>query len=531
MMKNFSGGLSPRVGVVLPVYHQQRRYIDECLDSVAAQRFRNFKLVIVIDGANDSTVVAVKHAARRLTVPFEILHRRDNRGIAFSLNEGFARLSDCDYFTWLSSDNRYQSDFLSTLVEALESSPANTVLAYSLFYLINEGGARLKPPGPEKVSFMQRPKEDIFQHSFIGPSFLFKSAAYFQAGGYNPRYEKVEDHEFYMRVLQLGDIKFVPVILMEYRLGGKYAYTTNSTREEIMNKSALAGIETRRQRGDLPKVSVLMPVYNQGRYIAQAIGSVLGQTFPSFHLVIVDDGSTDQTWHEINKIFDARIIPLCLLKNRGQAAAQNFGLKFALGEYILELDGDDWLEPHALETLVREMDRQPANVGLVYANRRLWFEDDLGLRQGPVIPGTKYRDKYEVLEKLQTHCPRLYRKAALEVVGGWRERVYDQRLMPQDFDLLLRLAESFQFCWVDQTLYHQRRHTANSTVLEAEQCHSQLKYVVKEALKRWGSLYEPIFHMEGAFLKKVQLVEPAQQGVAQNEELISRQKKNISQRM
>ncbi len=488
MNGKLAGRSAPKIGLVLPVYNQHAEYIKECLDSIEAQLFRDFRAIIVIDGADAATASAVRNASRRLTVPHAIYEQSENRGIAFSLNTGFAKLTDCAYLTWVSSDNRYQPDFLSTLAAALDGSPAATVLAYSLFFMINERGERLQEPGQAMISFMRRPKEHILQHSFIGASFLFKKEAYLEAGGYNPRYEKAEDHEFWMRLLQLGDIKFVPAPLMEYRLGGKYAYTTNSSREDIIRLSALASVETRRRTGDLPKASVLISAFNQEKYIAQAVKSVLGQSFRAFQLIVVDDGSGDRTWLEINKLFDGRMIPLILTKNRGQAAALNYGLRFALGNYILQLDGDDWLEPHALETLVQEMERQPADVAMVYANRQLWHEGEHGLRPGPIIPGINYRDKYEFLEKRQTHCPRLYRKTALDAVGGWRTRIYDQRLLAEDFDLMLRLAGQFRFAWVNRTLYNQRRHPENITVLEGEECRRQVQYLAREAYKRWNSL-------------------------------------------
>lgn len=477
----------PKIGLVLPVYNQHAGYINECLESVEAQRFRDFRAEIVIDGANAGTREAVKIASRRLTIPYTICEQEKNRGIAFSLNTGFAKLTDCDYLTWVSSDNRYQPEFLSELLAALEASPAGTVLAYSLFYVINERGERVQEPEKAMVTFMRRPREHILQHCFVGASFLFRKEAYLRTGGYDPRYEKAEDHEFWMRLLQLGDIKFVPAPLMEYRMGGKYAYTTNSSREEIIRKSALASFETRRRTQDLPKASVLISALNQEKFIAQAINSVLAQSFRSFHLIVVDDGSSDRTWQEMNKFFDERIILLCLSKNRGNAAALNYGLRFALGEYILELDGDDWLAPRALETLVREMDRQPGDVAMVYANRQLWYESERGLQPGPVVPGINYRDKYEFLEKQQTHCPRLYRKAALDAVGGWRTKIYDQRLLAVDFDLMLRLAGLFRYSWVNQPLYNQRRHPENITVLEGEECRRQVQYLAREACKRWSS--------------------------------------------
>jgi glycosyltransferase involved in cell wall biosynthesis len=62
-----------KLGVVLPVYHQERDYIFECIESIEKQTFRDFKLVIVLDGPNDETVKAIKEASKLLTIPYQII--------------------------------------------------------------------------------------------------------------------------------------------------------------------------------------------------------------------------------------------------------------------------------------------------------------------------------------------------------------------------------------------------------------------------------------------------------------------------
>lgn len=331
------------VGVVLPVYNQEERYIYECLASIEAQTYRNFTLVIVIDGANHHTENAVKTGVKRLTVPYEIINRKNNRGIAYSLSEGFSHLLQCQYYTWLSSDNRYLPNFLAKLVHEFHESSQGTVLIYSLFYHINKAGERMNGSTESKWfrMFMERPKSHIFQHCFIGPSFMFTKDAYVAAGCYSTTYETAEDHEFWMRLLQHGEIRFLPNYLMEYRYGGKHAYTTVLSQEDILLQSARASVGNRRRYLGTPTVTVLMAVRNQARYVGKAIESILHQSFTDFLLIVVDDDSTDNTWDELSRYFDERIIPLRLTSNRGKPKALNLAMEFVMGDYVLEIDGDD----------------------------------------------------------------------------------------------------------------------------------------------------------------------------------------------
>ncbi len=98
-----------------------------------------------------------------------------------------------------------------------------------------------------------------------------------------------------------------------------------------------------------PKITVLMPAYNAGSYIGEAISSVLKQSFTDFELLIVNDGSTDDTVQIINSFHDQRIV-LISQENRGIAAALNAGLKVARAPYIARFDADDVCYPNRLKT-------------------------------------------------------------------------------------------------------------------------------------------------------------------------------------
>ncbi len=113
------------------------------------------------------------------------------------------------------------------------------------------------------------------------------------------------------------------------------------------------------------KVSVIIPTYNRGQLVVEALESVLKQTCQDFEVIIVDDGSTDDTERLLSP-FEDRIIYL-RQENRGVNAARNKALKYANGEYIALLDSDDIWKMHKLDVEISILDKFP-NAGFVYSD-------------------------------------------------------------------------------------------------------------------------------------------------------------------
>jgi glycosyltransferase involved in cell wall biosynthesis len=123
-----------------------------------------------------------------------------------------------------------------------------------------------------------------------------------------------------------------------------------------------------------PRVSVIIPCYNYGRFLREAVASATGQTLGNIEIIIVDDGSTDNTPEVIQSLDDRRIrsrrIPNC-----GVSAARNAGLNMARGEFIAFLDANDRWHPDKLERQVAVMDAEP-DVAMVFSDLRRFSEED-----------------------------------------------------------------------------------------------------------------------------------------------------------
>lgn len=105
------------------------------------------------------------------------------------------------------------------------------------------------------------------------------------------------------------------------------------------------------------RVSIVIPCYNHGAYIEEALESVYAQTFADYEIIVVNDGSTDPVTNRLLESLVTEGLKVLSTVNRGPAAARNLAIAESLGEYILPLDADDRIAPRYLELAVKEMDR------------------------------------------------------------------------------------------------------------------------------------------------------------------------------
>lgn len=183
-----------------------------------------------------------------------------------------------------------------------------------------------------------------------------------------------------------------------------------------------------------PLISVIMPCFNAAPYVAQAVGSALGQSYGNVELIIVDDGSTDGSGERLSELAMANPGRLHLLhsRRRGAYPARNLALRRASGEYIAFLDADDWWQLDTLAKLHAALKEH--DVDIAYCG---WQNIGEGIQSDPYIPPA-YEEADPVAHFVRT-CPwpihaALVRRNLVDRLGGFSER----RRASMDYDFWLR---------------------------------------------------------------------------------------------
>ena len=199
----------------------------------------------------------------------------------------------------------------------------------------------------------------------------------------------------------------------------------------------------------LPKVSVIVPTYNRAGWLEETLRSVVNQTFKDFELIVVDDGSIDNTSQVMQSFPDAQYF--VMETNSGVSKARNLGLDFAKGEFICFLDSDDLWDEKKLEIQLHWMENNKDSQ-VCYTNE-IWIRN--GVRVNPMNKHRKYTGdifRYCLALCIVSPSSVMLRKELFDKVGN-----FDESLPAcEDYDLWLRIAVKYKFHFIEEALIIKR---------------------------------------------------------------------------
>lgn len=246
----------------------------------------------------------------------------------------------------------------------------------------------------------------------------------------------------------------------------------------------------------LPIVSVIVPCYNEGRYLRDALNSVAKQSYYNWECIIVNDGSTDETEYIAQEYIqkDARFKYIAK-KNGGLPGARNSGIKSAIGQYILPLDADDKIAVDYIKKGVEIFLNIP-EIKLVYCKAE-WF----GLKTGN-WPLKDYSYKELLLQNI-IFCSCMYKKDDFEQVSG-----YDELMIKgyEDWDFLIKLLDVDDLVYrIDEILFFCRVKEKSSIFNSEKNEIDKRIYLFKKHIDKYLKfLPDPIFlAQENLILKNV----------------------------
>ncbi len=237
--------------------------------------------------------------------------------------------------------------------------------------------------------------------------------------------------------------------------------------------------------GKIPQVTVFITAYNSAMYIEQAIQSVLNQTVKDIEVIVVDDGSTDNTQEVLSKIDDSRLRVLTNTTNQGIVYSRNLALTEARGDFLAVLDSDDVALSDRLE---KQLNAFAQRKNLALLGGRAYVIDDLGNLQGeiPHSPSGSDRNKAALFfENPFVHSSVMMRMSVFREVGGYPVLKYP---VVEDLALYIEIAKKYEVDNLDEFICRYRRHDSNITKTSLLKVLEMMHQVKQEQLNELSML-------------------------------------------
>lgn len=253
----------------------------------------------------------------------------------------------------------------------------------------------------------------------------------------------------------------------------------------------------------MPAVSVVIPTYNRAETISRAIDSVLQQTWDDFEIIIVDDGSTDQTEEIVESYSDDRVVYVQFHSNKGANAARNEGVRHASGELVSFLDSDDEFTENHLQRVIGVLSESPSGIGGVYTSQ-VTLEN--GEKRHVDAAKQKLTDPSDVIRNYPANgfSSFTFRRSVFELVGMLEEELDAF----QDREYLIRCLAQFDIIPISEVLV--KYHTPEGRIsTDSQKKLSALKDIEKlhaTKINASGNAYlhytRAILHAESKEMKK-----------------------------
>jgi glycosyltransferase involved in cell wall biosynthesis len=218
----------------------------------------------------------------------------------------------------------------------------------------------------------------------------------------------------------------------------------------------------------VPAVSVVVPCYNGGVFLDRLLGSLSAQSFRDFEIIIVDDGSNEETRAKLASLDPA--IRVFRQSNLGPAAARNTGFRHARAPLVFTLDCDDTIEPQTLELLSGLLKDAPETVALAFSDIRMEGASETVI--------SRSFNAFDLLFSNTVLSGLMIRKSVWQAVGGYDETMRDGY---EDWEFPLRIAlAGYRGVGVKQTLYHYRVRPGGLLFSRSTALHSRLWRTIRE---------------------------------------------------
>jgi glycosyltransferase involved in cell wall biosynthesis len=476
----------PKVSVIIPCYNYGHR-VGDAIESVLAQDFDgDFEIIVVNDASTDGSEEAISKYDGKVT---HITHR-ENKGVAEARNCGI-RHAKGEYIACLDSDDRMYTDFLKTLVPALDADRGIGIAYGGLDMVYDEGRRKRKSDWPPEFCY----RRQAIRMNQVPSACLFRRELWGRAGGYRAIYTPAEDGELWLRMTSLGGdaVRVTEDSLYEYEAHADSLSRTMAEPDYVADKPwsrditltpfAASACEYLHEsfpvrNYDEPWVSIIIPVGpGHGELVDRAIDSVYMQSLPYWELIVVNDSGEEIVQQSTGRPIEEAYPFIKLLETdaRNVSVARNLGAQHAKADLLCFLDADDKLMcDYSLETVRAFNEDGEAYVYTDYLSHNY----DREKRHGRDFSCEDLKN--ELIHPVTALVPRAWH----DEIGGFDEELGTKGY--EDWDYYLRMVLQGQHCGVRLDIPLVVYDV--TTGLRREDCEANKDELVSIIQKRWMNM-------------------------------------------
>jgi len=354
---------NPLISVIVPV-HNGEKFIGQAIENILSQNYPAIEILMVDDGSTDNS----RKVIEKLKVDVRCFYQ-PNSGPAAARNRAIRDVSG-EYIAFLDVDDLWPERNLDMLMKVLLDEPElDLVRGYAQLFRVDENGER---------EFLGNPKESF--PNYIGAG-LYRKSAFAKVGLYDQELRFGEDGDWFNRAkekkINMKRLDDVTLLVQRHEANmtkGKSLVELNTIKvvKKKIDRKRAGKTEEPEVKKNLPAtanplISVIVPVYNGGAFITEAINSIFEQHYKPSEVIVVDDGSKDNTAEMVE--MTGKPVQYFRQENQGPAAARNKGLELATGRYIAFLDADDLWDENKFGRQAEILEKKPeigAVIGFTY---------------------------------------------------------------------------------------------------------------------------------------------------------------------
>jgi len=433
------------VSAIVSTYNSEK-FLRGCLEDLEQQTIADKLEIIVINSRSQENEEAIVREYQQKHNNIVYIETEQHEGIYTAWNRAI-KVARGTFLTNANTDDRYREDTLEIMAETLLTSPDVALVYGDQICTDTPNGTFANHHAIEMARRAEYSHERLLFGCCVGSQPMWRKSLHAELGYFDDTLTCAGDWDFWLRISISSRYKFkhIPEFL------GLYYYNENGIEHGRKIHSLYERYIVGKRYGnpyisviplytskDNPLVSVIMPAYNAADYVAEAIESILIQNYRNFELIVIDDGSTDNTKDIVINFKDDKI-KYFYKNNGGPSGARNLAINKSKGQYIMPLDADDMMTPHFIAKHLAEFEKHP-DVDLVYCDDCLINEDSKPIR---VIERPEYTDRKMLIRDLfRCGFPVVPFRTCIKRSVFDKIGFFDENLrMAEDYDMIRRFVK------------------------------------------------------------------------------------------